>query len=96
MTDWKELLPELDEIRNRGYAIEREEVELGMACVAAPIFRSGRITAAISVSGPAERVADANRETTIEPLSRRPATSAKPWTESGVISFAINEKCSSM
>lgn len=66
VTDWKELLPALDEIRNRGYAIEREEVELGMACVAAPIFRSGRIIAAISVSGPAERVADANRETTIQ------------------------------
>ena len=38
MTDWTDLLQELEKIRCRGYAVEREEVELGMACIAAPIF----------------------------------------------------------
>ncbi|WP_301859921.1 IclR family transcriptional regulator [uncultured Megasphaera sp.] len=52
ITDWQDLLRELEEIRRRGYAVEREEVEPGMACVAAPIFSHHEILAAISVSCP--------------------------------------------
>lgn len=66
VTDWGDLLQELEKIRRRGYAVEREEVELGMACIAAPIFYGGHITAAISLSGPAERLAGEERNMAIE------------------------------
>ena len=52
ITDWDELLRELEKVRQQGYAVEREEVELGMTCVAAPIFSGSKVMAAISVSSP--------------------------------------------
>lgn len=44
-------------IRQRGYSIDNEEAYLGSRCIAAPIFEaSGKIAAALSVSGPTTRV----------------------------------------
>jgi len=48
---------ELAETRERGYAIEREELEEGVSCIAAPIRgRDGIAIAAISVPGPTARI----------------------------------------
>lgn len=44
-------------VRIQGYAIDEEENEKGIRCVAAPIFNeAGKAVAAISISGPAFRV----------------------------------------
>ena len=44
-------------IRQRGYSIDNEEAYLGSRCISAPIFEaSGKIAAALSVSGPTTRV----------------------------------------
>lgn len=52
-----QFMEQLDEIRRLGYATSVEERESGAAAVAAPIFhRSGRLAAALSVSGPASRL----------------------------------------
>jgi DNA-binding IclR family transcriptional regulator len=48
---------ELQEICRRGYALDREENEEGVNCIAAPVRNySGRVVAAISLSGPAFRI----------------------------------------
>ena len=53
------LLAELKAIRERGYAYDEEERDLGIRCAAFPVRdSSGRVVAGISVSGPKERMRD--------------------------------------
>jgi len=57
ITDATILRQELSAIRAQGYAVDDEENEKGIRCVgAAVIGKSGRVVAAVSVSGPAFRV----------------------------------------
>lgn len=51
------LREELALVRARGYADERDERAMGIACLAAPIGRGAEICAAVSVSGAANRMA---------------------------------------
>jgi IclR family KDG regulon transcriptional repressor len=63
ITDLEELIKELDRIRERGYAIDEQENELGVKCIAVPIWdhlHNARV--AVSVSGPAERISRAIAE----------------------------------
>lgn len=57
------LYSELERAKSDGYALDREESEIGLVCVAAPILDANRkAIAAISASGPAERMrANMNR-----------------------------------
>ncbi|WEK53647.1 MAG: IclR family transcriptional regulator [Candidatus Cohnella colombiensis] len=55
--DQQAFLKQLDEIVLAGYATSFEEREPGAAAVSAPIFnRSGKLVAALSVSGPSNRL----------------------------------------
>lgn len=52
------LRADLELTRSRGYAIDDQEHETGVACIAAPVLdRRGHPIAGISVSGPASRMA---------------------------------------
>ncbi|MBI3972135.1 MAG: IclR family transcriptional regulator [Chloroflexi bacterium] len=47
---------ELEAVRQAGYAIDNQEREIGVRCVAAPVHdAAGEVVAAISISGPSER-----------------------------------------
>ncbi len=60
ITSLEALTAELAKVRARGYAIDDEEIELGVRCVGAPVRDSTRrVFAAVSVSGPVERMPDA-------------------------------------
>lgn len=55
--NWEQLMNELQDIRTNGYAIDNEEQEIGLTCVAAPILdRKNTAIAAISLSGPTVRI----------------------------------------
>ena len=56
ITTSERLRSDLAEARERGYVIDNEERELGVRCVAAPVFdQRGSCVAAISISGPSSR-----------------------------------------
>lgn len=51
-----ELEQQLDDVRQQGYAYDLEEVQIGLCCVAAPIYDyNGEVIAAVSMSLPAQR-----------------------------------------
>jgi DNA-binding IclR family transcriptional regulator len=53
-TKW---LAGLAKIRKQGYAVDKEETELGAVCIAAPILdRSKIVVGGVSISGPAPRI----------------------------------------
>ena len=52
ITDPLQLRKELQQVREYGYAVDREETVKGIGCIAAPIFgSSNQVIAALSVSG---------------------------------------------
>jgi len=57
ITDSKELEKELEEIRKKGYAVDREEVFRGTTCLAMPIYNADKeVIAALGITGDTERV----------------------------------------
>lgn len=56
ITSREELMAELEEIGDRGYAFDKEEKIEGIRCVAAPVLENGDVFGAISVSGPTTRM----------------------------------------
>jgi DNA-binding IclR family transcriptional regulator len=57
ITSGKLLKKELEKIRKQGYALDMEETEEGIRCVAAPIYNHfGKTIAALGISGPSTRI----------------------------------------
>ena len=60
ITDLADFQRALDEIRRQGFSTAQEELEAGLNVIAAPLFdHTGKVQAAVSVSGPAYRVTPA-------------------------------------
>ncbi|MFA5635755.1 MAG: IclR family transcriptional regulator [Anaerovoracaceae bacterium] len=57
ITSKDKLLKELAEIRDKGYALDDEELSEGVRCIAAPIFNfKGEVKNSIGISGPSLRI----------------------------------------
>lgn len=57
LTDPEAMIADLREAKARGYAFDGEERNIGMRCIAAPVFNVfGEVVAGISVSGPTARI----------------------------------------
>lgn len=50
------LYEHLKVIRSQGYAIDNEEKEIGLRCIAAPILFDGKVIASVAISGPSVRL----------------------------------------
>lgn len=57
VTDPERLRSQVAGIRDRGYAIERQELETGYGAVAAPVLDGGQAVATLSVVAPIDRLA---------------------------------------
>jgi DNA-binding IclR family transcriptional regulator len=55
VTDAAELRKILRRAKAAGYAIERDQTDLGVTCIGAPILDDGRVAGAISISAPSAR-----------------------------------------
>lgn len=74
LTTADSLLVELARIRERGYAVDDGEQEIGVRCVAVPVVdASGAV--ALSVSGPSARIGEDHIETVFVPALLRTAQS---------------------
>ncbi|WP_425046851.1 HTH-type transcriptional regulator BhcR [Primorskyibacter sp. S87] len=77
ITDLENLKNDMVAVRKRGFSIDDEEKNLGMRCIAAPVFDvNGEAVAGISVSGPTSRVSS----DLIEKLSRPVMEAAQELT----------------
>lgn len=72
ITDRDELKKHLQEVAELGYAIDNEELDIGVRCVGAPIRDyTRRIIGAVSISGPSMRFTDERMEKELIPLVKR-------------------------
>jgi DNA-binding IclR family transcriptional regulator len=61
LTTRTEIEQEMKSIRAQGYAIDREEMEEGLKCIAAPVRNhTGSVIASVGILGPAFRIPDQN------------------------------------
>lgn len=75
-TDPAELMEELALIRRQGYALDDEEQELGVRCVAVPL-QGAPAPVAISVSGPSGRMTEATVAVVVPAMQRAAARFAR-------------------
>ncbi len=69
ITDKVKMKEEITKIQKNGYSIDNEEIEVGLICIAAPIFNfRHRLIGAISISGPSTRMTKECIEGLFNPL----------------------------
>ncbi|MBI4737118.1 MAG: IclR family transcriptional regulator [candidate division NC10 bacterium] len=74
ITRYGDLLVHLNGIAEKGYAVDNEEWEVGVKCVAAPVRDyNHRVVAAVVLSGPTPRFAPERIETELVPLVKEAA-----------------------
>lgn len=78
ITNSEQLREEIDRVRKNGYAIDNEEISIGLSCVAVPIFSAPeKVACAISVSGMTPRIQIALKNGLIQDLKKAAAAISK-------------------
>lgn len=78
ITTKEAFLEELSVVKKNGYALDLEENEPGIRCIAAPVFdHNGTVAAAVSISGPTLRMTDER----LVPLQQRMIKAGKEISE---------------
>ena len=87
ITKLAELRRELAQVDKQGFAVDDQEMEEGLRCIAVPIRGDNRtVVAALSISGPVSRMTDARMADHGRELKRRAAqVSSALYTESKVL-----------
>jgi len=68
---YDDLIAELAKAKRDGYSLDNEEQEIGLTCVGVPVFnRKGEVIAAMSVSGPSQRIQHINIEHVVTRLKQ--------------------------
>ncbi|MER7505343.1 IclR family transcriptional regulator [Nonomuraea pusilla] len=70
ITGVEAMLAELARVGDLGYALDLGEEELGVHCLAVPVCDGDRVVAAMSVSGPAERIDALDRDELAEGMRK--------------------------
>ena len=91
ITDREALQRDLEQVRKRGYALDDEECEVGLRCVAVPLYSyQGEPAAALSMFGSVEQLSQQVIQGEILPLLRGAAAEISfrlggtfPWTVEG-------------
>jgi IclR family KDG regulon transcriptional repressor len=74
ITDAEALKTQLHLIRERGYSEDNEEIEVGLMCIASPIFNyTSKVVGSISCSGPKQRMEEKSNMQNLPDLVKRTA-----------------------
>jgi DNA-binding IclR family transcriptional regulator len=75
ITDRDALARELEDVRERGYAVDNQELALELRCVAAPVLGDdGSLISSVSISGPADRLRSESIPTLLPGLAEAVST----------------------
>ncbi len=83
ITDAGRLYRELEQVARRGYAVDDEEEEEGVCCIAVPVFGPDDAPAAMSVSGPTSRLGPGRRQRILPRMLRVSADASAALLSAG-------------
>ena len=74
ITSKEALIADLERVRQRGYAIDDEECEIGLRCIAVPVYSyHERPVAALSIFGAAEQLTEERIQQNVLPILKESA-----------------------
>lgn len=74
----EDFIKEVESVKKQGFALDNEELEIGLRCIAVPIFdHNGHVVASISISGSASRIKKESEKEIINLLKEKAAIISK-------------------
>jgi len=88
------LKEQLAVIRRHGFALDNEELELGLRCIAAPIIdHSGSVVAALTIAGAASRLTMAKIDSYVAKIKACAAKISTEFGAPGYAGYASDDAC---
>jgi len=89
LVDGAALLDELEQVRVQGFAVDNEEGDIGVRCLAVPLDLKAGASAALSVAGPAGEFSAEGREAYLDHLTKAAAAMASDHRMVAALRVAI-------